>query len=81
MSIAQYIEGEDIQDNWIDYIIEALRGTCNGLTEYREEYEDKGYDVGALTGAIDENIWCCESCNWWVEVCDTDDDGTCTDCQ
>lgn len=70
------------QDDWIDYIIEVLRGTCsNDLEEYADEYRDMGFDDDMLYQSIDEAIWCCETCGWWVEVCETDEDGNCEQCQ
>jgi len=69
------------QDDWIDYIIEELRGTSNSLEYLADEYREMGFDDTLLYQSIDVNIWCCESCSWWVEECDTDDNGNCEQCQ
>lgn len=55
-------------------IAEALLGTCDDLPDEVAEDVD-------LAQLLDGLIWRCETCDWWVEVCETDDDGNCEDCQ
>jgi hypothetical protein len=77
--IKEFVKSEN-QEDWIDYIIQSLLGTCDSLSEMEEEYTKMGFDVNYLHSSIDENIWCCEKCCWWVEVCETNEDGICEDC-
>lgn len=78
MSIKEYVKSNN-QEDWIDYIISQLKGTCDSLTEYEEEYLEMGFNDEELYSAIDVNIWCCEVCGWWVDVDETED-GICLDC-
>ena len=80
MAIKDHLESTK-QDDWIEYIINALNGTSDELEYMMEEYLDMGFDEDALTTKIDSQIWCCEQCGWWVEVCDTNEDGICRDCE
>ena len=80
MSYKEYIKGNK-QDDWIDYIIQSLQGTCGSLSEFLNEYLDEGFDEIELCEAIDANIYQCEECGWWVEVSETNELGICESCQ
>lgn len=68
----------------IHTLIEYLQGTCNSLQAGVEQcYE--GMDESDLSKedleAIDNEIFCCETCNWWYEICEaSEEDGVCNDC-
>lgn len=49
----------------IDEIIDSLRGTCRSLIDFLEDQEDE--DDTALLEAIDQDLFCCDQCNWWCE--------------
>lgn len=51
-----------------------LNGTCDGLTD--DELEDQ-----EMLLELDNLIWMCECCGWWVEVHETNDNGICEDCR
>lgn len=54
--IKDFISSTD-QDDWIDYIIEQLRGTCsNELEDFADEYREMGFKDDDLYAAIDANI-------------------------
>lgn len=65
----------------INEIISTLQGTCMTLDEALPE----GMSVDDLTqedhDAIDNEIFLCVECGWWMELCDDGGDGICTDCQ
>lgn len=66
-------------------VAEYLRGTCKSLedglqTEFGEDADAMDFDIELLR-ELDDAVMNCESCNWWVETGEIDDDGNCTDCQ
>ncbi len=68
-----------------DEIVHQLLGTCRGIDELLDEGEDPYDDV--LTGAIDAEIFCCDDCGWWCEICEANveesakrNNDVCTDC-
>lgn len=54
---------------------EELLGTCDGdPPEWFLNDED-------LCALLDELTMRCETCGWWCEPCEMDDDQNCEDCQ
>lgn len=53
-----------------------LLGTCEALYVHFEEYQDDE----TFCATLDEHVRCCETCDWWVEAGDVDEDGNCEDC-
>lgn len=69
----------------IDILIEGLQGTCMSLDEGIGMYLGEDYCSNDLT--VDEfehlqgEIFLCDICGWWYEICDQSDDGlTCCNC-
>lgn len=54
-------------------LADQLMGTCDSLP-------DEVLDDADLCGHIDELVMCCDTCSWWVEPHEIDDDGNCEDC-
>ena len=52
-------------------LIEYLQGTCKTLIE---GCEDLGFELEDLSDddlmLIDSEIFLCETCGWWYEICD-----------
>jgi len=69
----------------IEKLIESLRGTCDSMTTKAEDLDLDDLDE-AVTGAVDEAIFCCASCGWWCEQDEEAseeydlDEWTCRDC-
>ncbi len=42
---------------------------------------DEFLDDQVVLEELDSLVWLCETCGWWVEVYETDEDGNCGDCQ
>lgn len=63
-------------------ICDELQGTCKSLEEALEAI---GLEYDSLTIAelqeIDNCVACCDSCGWWVEAGEVDENGYCDDCQ
>lgn len=64
----------------IQKLIDELQGTCNSLSGVLPE----GMDDIDLTEqdheAIDQRIFCCDTCDWWYEAYEQDTDGNCESC-
>lgn len=66
-------------------LTEALQGTTDSISDHLPEGMDEldltSYDYGA----IDNEIFLCDTCGWWVEISEAaDTDGTervCIDCR
>lgn len=71
MSDANYTPQTVIQQ--AEELAVKLLGTCEGVP-------DEVFDVEGLAEALDERVRLCESCGWWVEADEIDDDSNCTDC-
>ena len=57
-------------------IEEDLLGTCRTLEEICDQHGLKWEDVAGEITDIEE----CQQCNWWVECCECDEEGLCSDC-
>jgi len=63
-------------------LIQALQGTCTTINEHLPD----GMTDDDLTEddhmAIDNEIFLCDECGWWCEVCEMNDTGDhiCNDC-
>ena len=79
MGYKQYIDG-NTQNDWIEYIVQSLQGTCGSLGEYLDEYLEEGFDELELCKVIDANIGECSECGWWYEICELDVDSICESC-
>ena len=71
----------------IYYIIENLQGTCGTLDDaVSGAFEDENMDSFSLTKEemeyLDSEIFLCEDCGWWFEVCDKSEshEETCIEC-
>ena len=66
----------------INDIIQSLLGTCKTAHEICKTHD---IDVEELTEEdwkqIDNEIFLCESCGWWCEIGEQQEDGNCEDCQ
>ncbi len=74
----------DIQKVQVSDLVQYLIGTCHSLAEGCAAC---GFEEEELTPemlqAIDEEIFQCNGCGWWEEVCDRNDlngDALCSDC-
>ena len=63
--------------------IEQLSGTCKAIYELGEEFEAASNNT-TFCAVIDENIFCCTSCNWWFEQSEManrkDEEWICEEC-
>jgi hypothetical protein len=55
----------------VDDIVEYLSGSCKSEHDAAE-----AFSISSEEGEIEV----CETCGWWVECAELDDDGNCTDC-
>lgn len=64
--------------------VDQLNGTCRSFAELGEEYEE-GENNSLFCAVVDEQIFCCTTCNWWCEQseCNEDDSGqwVCDECK
>jgi hypothetical protein len=63
--------------------IENLRGTCKSLAEGCEDFGIHENDLSEDDySRIDQEIFVCETCNWWCEQGEQaeDQDEICSDC-
>lgn len=59
-------------------VAEDLLGTAKDLAEVATEEE---LDNTVFTSTLDEQAALCNSCGWWVEADEVDDNGNCEECQ
>lgn len=58
-----------------------LLGTCKSLDEVCREYGITEDDLSQdELETLDDHTMCCDSCGWWVESNEIDDNGECQDC-
>jgi hypothetical protein len=70
----------------ISQLTHALQGTCDSLGNTLDRLFE--LDEDALTTAdflaIDQEVFCCQTCNWWCEQCEmaerADDEWICQQC-
>lgn len=66
-------------------VAEYLSGTCKSLEDGLESEFGEGVDVIEfdieLLRTLDDQVMCCEGCQWWCETHDLDDNQLCEDCQ
>lgn len=64
-------------------ICEAIEGTCRDLETVVEELTSRDFDDLTVSELqeIDNCVVCCETCGWWVDAGEVDEDGNCEDCQ
>ena len=58
-------------------VSEELLGTCTALTDVVQDGEEND---PAFCKELDELIFCCDSCGWWSETGEQDDNGNCESC-
>lgn len=66
----------------LDRIIQDLRGTCQVLDEVAAYWGAGELSIEDLQ-YIESEIFLCEGCGWWCELCEqhmTDDGPLCSDC-
>lgn len=67
-------------------VSDALIGTCSSLEDALAVVFGEGnsdliqFDV-ELLNRLDDHTMQCESCNWWCETGELDDDQICDDCR
>lgn len=64
-------------------IVDALRGTCDTAESCltpEECEEGDPFDSREFCEILDDTIFKCETCDWWCEVGESDDNGNCRDC-
>jgi hypothetical protein len=64
---------------FIQELARELNGTCERLYDVlsrqgREELTQ------AECEELDEAVMCCDTCSWWVDSDEIDEDGNCSDC-
>lgn len=68
-------------------VAERLMGTCKNLDDVVQDvFEDEGLDATSdidikLLYELDETVMLCESCGWWCEPVELDDEQICEDCR
>lgn len=58
-------------------LADELMGTCKTLEEVMTDQELEDDD---LIAEIEDQTQRCETCAWWVEATEVDEEGNCTDC-
>ena len=64
-------------------LIYELQGTCEGLASFLDSREKPELlDHMPFLDYLDNQIFCCERCNWWSELGEMADNGNweCRDC-
>lgn len=62
-------------------IIESLRGTCKSLHDVFEDGEEDLENDAKFCELLDSELLVCNTCGWWAETHEVDDDGDCAQCQ
>lgn len=70
-------------DAEIEELIYDLQGTCQSLEEAVQKTDHKKELTVADCQVLDQNIFCCEQCNWWDEASQESvrEPGCCVDCE
>ena len=75
--------GKLILDHWKRQVtekwIEAAVGTCMSIQEVMNFIDIEDEDLIDWV-MVDQEIFCCESCSWWCEIGESDEEGDCQDC-
>jgi hypothetical protein len=68
-------------DLW-EQLIHELQGTCNSLDTLLERNAPQLIDHLPFLHYLDNQIFCCEICNWWLEISEMADNDRweCRDC-
>lgn len=68
-------------DLW-EEIIHDIQGTCNSLDSLLENKAPQLIDHLPFLQYLDNQIFCCEICNWWLELSEMGDNDNweCRDC-
>lgn len=61
----------------IDEVAHELLGTCKSLESVITEEE---FLNSKFLQALDEEVLECETCGWWCESGEMDEEGNCNDC-
>jgi hypothetical protein len=69
------------EDLW-EKLIYDLQGTCENLDSFLERSAPELIDHLPFLQHLDNQIFCCEQCNWWCELSEMadNDDWECRDC-
>lgn len=59
-------------------VIEQLMGTCLSLADVLTDEEQNDT---LLLAEIDQHIEECQTCNWWCECGEINENGDCQDCE
>lgn len=66
----------------ISELIESLNGTCKTIAEALPDDMEEDDLTEADHEDIDNQIFLCEQCNWWCEICERiEEDDICEDCK
>lgn len=72
----------DVPKEWQD-LVYYLQGTCHSLSTALDDC-GLGQDLEndrRFCEYLDSELMLCETCGWWAEAHEVDDDGNCEDCQ
>lgn len=63
-------------------VAERLEGTCDSLANVLEEMGvEEMMNNLEFCSLLDMSVFCCEECNWWFEMTETEDlEWTCSNC-
>ena len=62
-------------------INESLQGSCQSLSEVLEAHNATHLeDDEDFLNFLDQETMKCETCDWWVEVSELNEDNNCRDC-
>lgn len=61
----------------IQQVADDILGSCANLETYADDYSIDYYIL--LGGIYELGVVLCDTCDWWVELCDTIN-GECNDC-
>lgn len=64
--------------NRVEAVAEGLRGSCMyDVDDFATTDEQESVE---FLSALDELVLQCDTCGWWCETSDIDEDGNCIDC-
>jgi hypothetical protein len=83
--VPEGFNGPETPIDVLDWVAEELRGQCvHSLLDVLERVELPELEGDQdFTTALDGEVFLCDQCGWWCEVCEESksSSGCCTDCQ
>ena len=62
-------------------LVEELQGTCHSISDFLPDEMNEMDLTTEDHEHIDNEIFLCETCGWWYEVCESGDcEGNCENC-